>query len=193
MTGGAQDFCPPEPCGTTLSPERWDCRPHLIEEPQPHARLPPTLLDQRRLARGHRIASGSRTVRRKPELGLAQFLTVGAALSLFAVSWVMALVFGVYHEIGHRGPRLVRIGLATTVVVMAVFGLTDVRGLRSARGGRGGDNLANRYAPAGAVPGPRGRATTTPPAPRVLMDQEMVDREFDDIVAGLGEMDDQLP
>ena len=127
-------------------------------------------------------------------LGFAQFLTVYAALSLFAVSWVMALVFGVYHEIGHRGPQLVRIGLAATLVGMALFGLSMMFagfGLLAAAAAAVTSPTATRL----LAPfwGPYGRATTTPPVRRVLMDQEIVDREFDDIVAGLSEMDDHLP
>src|SRR5688500_1988898 len=60
------------------------------------------------------------------ELGVAKFLAVSAAVSWCAVSWVLALVFAVYHEIGHRGPRLVRMGLAATVVAMALFGLAQL-------------------------------------------------------------------
>jgi hypothetical protein len=128
------------------------------------------------------------------ELGFAQFLAVSAAGSLFAVSWVLALVFGVYHEIGHRGPRLVRMGLAATVVAMALFGLAQLfagYGLLAAAAVAMTSPTATRLL--ARFQRPVGRATTAPPAPRVLMDQEMVDREFDDIVAGLSEMDDHFP
>lgn len=127
-------------------------------------------------------------------LGFAQFLTVYAALSLFAVSWVMALVFGVYHEIGHRGPQLVRIGLAATLVGMAVFGLCMMFagfGLLAATAAAVTSPTATRLL--ARFWGPYGRATTTPPVRPVLMDQEIVEREFDDIVAGLSDIDDHPP
>jgi hypothetical protein len=130
-------------------------------------------------------------------LGFAQFLAVYVALSLFTLAWVLALVFGVYQEIGHLGPRLVRIGLAAALVGMVLFGLAQLfagYGLLAAAAAALTSPTATRRSARSRRPVDRAPTTpttpTTPAVRRVLMDQEMVNREFEDIAARLSEMDD---
>jgi hypothetical protein len=132
-------------------------------------------------------------------LGLAQFLTVYAGLSLFTVAWVLAVVASVDRELHGRGPGLVRIGLAIALTGMVLFGLAKqfaVYGLLAAAAAVVTSPTATRQL--AHFRRSIDRAPAEPPVRRDitgrdLIDQEMVDREFDGIVAHLGELDDHFP